>query len=156
MRKKNSHSRSTDIFTEAIEKGGAIQPLFDRLKELEEEKGFLRVRVQSLASTDEKRMDPAKISEIVAKFILNFEEKFEKAPLEEKKLLVKKMISEIVVDRESGVVRFYVRRVPAVSPELEKLYEKKRVPAGVASTQSSGGPNLTPLTDYQFVYAMEY
>jgi hypothetical protein len=50
------------------------------------------------------------------------------------------MISEIVVDRESGVVRFYVRRVPAVSPELEKLYEKKRVPAGVASTQSSGGP----------------
>jgi len=80
--------------------------LFDRLKELEEEKGFLRVRVQSLASTDEKRMDPAKISEIVAKFILNFEEKFEKAPIEEKKLLVKKMISEIVVDRESGVVRF--------------------------------------------------
>jgi len=120
--------------------------LFDRLKELEEEKGFLRVRVQSLASTDEKRMDPAKISEIVAKFILNFEEKFEKAPIEEKKLLVKKMISEIVVDRESGVVRFYVRRVPAVSPELEKLYEKKRVPAGVASTQSSGGTQCSAPT----------
>jgi hypothetical protein len=48
------------------------------------------------------------------------------------------LISEIVVDRETEVVRFYVRRVLAVSPELEKLYEKK-VPAGIASTQSSGG-----------------
>ena len=98
------------------------------------------MRLQSLTLVNERKIDPAKVSEIVAKFILNFEEKFENAPIDEKKLLVKKMISEIVVDREKGVARFYIRRVPAVSPELEKLYEKKRVPAGVASTQSSGGP----------------
>jgi site-specific DNA recombinase len=148
--------QKTKHITNAIENGGAIQSLFERLKALEEEKGLLNVRLQSLSLVNERQIEPAKISEIVAKFILNFEEKFENAPIEEKKLLIKKMISEIVVDRDNGVVRFYVRRVPAVSPELEKLYEKKRVPAGVASTQSSGGPNFTPLTDLQFVCEMEY
>ena len=89
---------------------------------------------------NERKIDPAKVSEIVAKFILNFEEKFENAPIDEKKLLVKKMISEIVVDREKGVARFYIRRVPAVSPELEKLYLNKKEPAKIAGSECSGGP----------------
>ena len=81
----------------------------------------------------------AKVSESVAIFVLNFEEKFEDAPIAEKKLLVKKMISEIIVDRDKGVVKFYVRCVPMVSNEIEELYKNKREPARVASSRSSGG-----------------
>ena len=66
------------------------------------------------------------------------------------------MISEIVVDRDKGVVRFYVRRVPAVSPELEKLYINKKELAMIAGSECSGGPNFTPLTDLHFAYEMDY
>ena len=68
----------------------------------------------------------------------------------------KRMISEIVVDRHKGVVRFYVRKVPAVSPELENPYENKKATAKIASAECSGGPNFASLTDFQFVPEMEY
>ena len=62
--------------------------------------------------------------------------------MEEKKLLMRKMISKIDVDRDNNVVRFYVRKLPAVTPELDEMVQKERVVADVATTQRSGGPNL--------------
>ena len=62
-------------------------------------------------------------SQAVARFVLDFEKEFEKAPIEDRKGLIKKCISRIVVDREEGVARFYVRRIPAVTPELLRLLE---------------------------------
>ena len=85
------------------------------------------------------KIDPARISQEVARFVLEFEHKIKTEPIEEQKLLIKKVISEIVVDREKSVVKFYIRRVPAVSPELEELLQNKKGPAGFASPESSGG-----------------
>ena len=70
---------------------------------------------------------------------MDFERKIHTVPIEEQKLLVRKVISEIVVDREKGVVRFYVRRLPAVTPELADLLQNKKGPTDIASPESSGG-----------------
>ena len=59
--------------------------------------------------------------------------------MEEKKLLIKLCISEIVVKRERGVIQLFVRKIPAVSPQLEKLYKNKKALTRVVSAQSSGG-----------------
>ena len=37
---------------------------------------------------------------------------------------MRKVISRIVVDREAGVARCYVRRVPAVTSDLQNLYSR--------------------------------
>jgi len=109
------------------------------LKEIEEENATLKLKISTLGMVTQTRIDPAKISEEVARFVLDFERKIHTVPIEEQKLLIKKVISEIVVDREKGVVRFYVRRVPAVSPELSDLLQNKKGPADIASPESSGG-----------------
>ena len=43
------------------------------------------------------------------------------------------MISKIDVDRDNTVVRFYVRKLPAVTPELDEILQKERVAADIAT-----------------------
>ena len=74
----------------------------------------------------------------VRKFVSDFKKVFDKAPIEERKILIGKCISEIVVDRDKKVARFFVRRIPVASPQLEELLQNKRVPTEVVSTRSSG------------------
>ena len=90
-----------------------------------------------LARTDSSsvRLDVDEIKQEVAKFVLNFEERIETAPIEEKKELVQRCISRIVVDRERMVARFYVKRIPAVLPQMEALFEAK--PAGSIMSERS-------------------
>ena len=87
---------------------------------------------------------------MVAEFIIGFEEKITAVPIFERKELVKKIISRIVVDRENGVVRCYVRRVPAVTPEIQNLYsqiEKNETPHKEAFRNIAvAGTGLEPAT----------
>ena len=125
---------------EAIEKTGGSQTLYDRLKTLEDEKELLQERLKSKERAGTKRINSAKISEDVRRFILEFEKRFEAAPIVEQKFLIKKMISAIGVDREKEVVQFFVRLVPSISPEVEDLLEKRKgLSSEIASPQSSGG-----------------
>ena len=67
------------------------------------------------------------MGKLVKQFMENFEEVFGRAPIEERKELVKKFVHEIIVDRETNVVRFYIRRIPPLTRTLENLLieEKK-------------------------------
>jgi len=58
----------------------------------------------------------------VVDFILNFEKRIVNVPIHEKKDLVKRIVSKIIVDRDANVVRCYVRKVPAVTSEIEDMY----------------------------------
>ena len=133
------NEEKTRRLTEAIEKGMAVDTIYCRLKELEDEQQLLKMRLSTLKAATKQRFDPAKLSEEVARFILEFETKIKTVPIEEQKLLVKQVISSIVVDREREVVQFYVRRVPAVSPQLEELLQNKTAPTQSVSAESSGG-----------------
>ena len=69
---------------------------------------------------------------------------------------MKQVISEIVVDRDTETVVFHVRKIPAISPDLEELLQNKRVPADFASTRSSGGPNFPLLANLIALYELKY
>lgn len=108
---------------------GAVQidVIRNRLNELEEERARLE-KLMARTDSSQVHLDFNEIKQEVAKFVLNFEERIETAPIEEKKELVQRCISRIVVDKERMVARFYVKRIPAVLPQMEALYETK--PAG--------------------------
>jgi hypothetical protein len=71
---------------------------------------------------------------------LDFEREFEKAPIEDRKSLIKKCISRIIVDREEGLARFYVRRIPAATPELQRLFPPTEDHHGVVTSVSARNP----------------
>ena len=76
---------------------------------------------------------------MVEQFMQNFERKFDRAPIEERKDLVKKAISQIIVDRDNNMVKCYVRRIPSISKVVGELLQIKKKPTtDVVSFSSSG------------------
>jgi len=139
----------------AIEGGTAVERLGERIEELERDQHALKRRLVALETQEPSTIDPGVIKRRVMEYIENFETEIERAPMEEKKILMKKMISKIDVDRDNNVVRFHVRRLPAVTPELDELLQKERVAADVATTQSSGGPNFLQVAT-RYYKTLEY
>lgn len=125
--------------TEAIEAGANLEPILNRLRELENRKGEIRGTLEKIHPIQSSVPDLAEIKRRVSAMLLNFQDRFEKAPIEERKLVVRKLISQVVIDRDQRVARLYVRKLPAVTPELESLYENKRALTDVVSARSSGG-----------------
>jgi len=97
---------------------------------------------------------------MVAEFIIGFEEKITAVPIYERKELVKKVISRIVVDREAGVARCYVRRVPAVTSDLQNLYsriEKNETPHKEAfRTKPVAGTQTFDFAELHQVFELSY
>ena len=126
--------------TIALQKGVAHDSIYGRIKELEDEKRILTSRLASLPKNEAAGIDPAMISREVADFALNFEKRIDLVSPEEKKGLIKQIISHIIVDRDNNVVRFFVRKMPVTNPQLQQLLQNKKVLATeVASTTGSGG-----------------
>lgn len=123
-----------------LRKGGSnLQTILERLEDLERQNREIEARLAALRAekiADSHCIDSA---QEVANFILNFEEEFEKADPLQKKALLKKCISHIVVDRDRNVVRLAVRRIPAVTPELDQLLQKETAATKVVTAVSSGG-----------------
>lgn len=140
-------SKLTDIalkkhnLIQAIElgkNGNALQALINRLGELQENELRLQKKLTEIRSElADAQTHLADWSEAVARFVLNFEKEFEKAPIEDRKSLIKKCISRIVVNKEEGLARFYVRRIPAVTLELQRLFQPAENPHGVVSSLSA-------------------
>lgn len=105
----------------AIESGGEIDTLVGRLKELKQRINQLENSLFELEAQEINRIDPEIIRSGIKEFIENFEATFEKVPMDERKLLVKKCIKQIVVDTDNKVIRFYIRKLPLVSSDLEEL-----------------------------------
>ena len=109
---------------EAISEHGASPTLMRQLQAVEREIENLNRQKERI---EKVKQDKGLIDEVgsrVADFILNFEEKIARAPLHEKKELIRRIVSKIEVDRDKNVVRCYVRKVPAVSPEIEEMYQR--------------------------------
>ena len=112
----------------AIERGGGSDTMLTRLRELEQEQKSLELKLEGLKLESIQAMGVPEVAKLVKEFLGNFEEMFERAPLEDRKVLMKKLIQEIIVDREENVVRFYVRRIPPLTSTLEKLFLKEKKP----------------------------
>ena len=128
---------------EAIESnptGGSMSLLIERLDELQRESERLAGQIIELERSDTRRGDLHAKADLIERYIRSFEEVFDTAPIEEKKLILQKCISGIEIDRDAGLVRIVVRRLPAVTQEIEELLYKTAVPTTkVVGTASSGG-----------------
>lgn len=125
--------------TEAIEQGGGSEALLARLRKLEMEQRALQAQLDRTEPEPITAIDLKHVRELVERFVHNFKEEFCRVPLDVQKALVKKMISEIIVDREKNVVRVYVRRVPSVTPAVEELLKKEKELTNIVSSSCSGG-----------------
>ncbi len=78
---------------------------------------------------------------MVADFMRNFDRNFKRALQEEKRLLLRRSVSRILVDRQNYVAQAAVRRLPAVIPEIADMLEKigkKALTTKVAGAARSG------------------
>ena len=124
---------------EELAMGNRSEAIRERLAQLEQEEALLQGEIASLKDEPVQTLTVADVSSAVSDFILNFEKEFDRAPIEERKLLVRKCISQIIVDREKSVVRFYVRRIPAATPWLEEALKTNDRTASTVRSSSSGG-----------------
>ncbi|HCA81470.1 MAG TPA: hypothetical protein DEP53_17200 [Bacteroidetes bacterium] len=123
--------------------GNAVEFLTNRLSELLNKEQDLQRKLHQIQSELTDAHDHVSDwSDAVARFVLNFETEFESAPIEDRKSLIRKCIARIVVDREKGVAKVYVRRIPAVTPELQRLLEPADDRPAIAGTPKN--KELTP------------
>ena len=137
--KKQNLMKAIEIGTN----GNAVEFLTNRLSELlQKEVGLQRKLYQIQSELSDAKNRLSDWSDAVARFVLNFETEFESAPIEDRKSLIRKCIARIVVDREEGVAKVYVRRIPAVTPELQRLLEPADDRPAIAGTPKN--KELTP------------
>ncbi len=130
-------------WVKVIESGNAATPsdvALTRIRELGTEKRKLADRILELEQEVE-RPDFRSVTDQVSEFLAEFKDRIERdVPMEEKKLLVKKIISAIIIDRHKHLARMYVRRLPVVTPALARAYQNKKALTEIpVSAASSGG-----------------
>ena len=133
------NKQRTSRITDAIEKGGELDVLLGRLKDLAKEHADLEKKLVVLQGEVNRQFDITKMSQQIAQFFLNLKSLFERATIEEKKDLLKRCISEIIIDRSSNVARIFIRKIPAITFEIEEIFKKNKQSSAVVSRTSSGG-----------------
>ena len=113
--------------------------LFQRLEELERQKQNLEIRLLTIESQEAADSNFVDSSRAAASFVLGFEENFKSANPFNRKALLRKCISHIVVDRDRNVIRMATRLLPAATPQLEYLLKKETAATKVVTAGCSGG-----------------
>ena len=97
--------------------------------------GQLRIASMEHSRRSQVRSD----IEAITEFVKGFENEFDSAYPHEKKILMRKCVSRIIVNRDDGMLHMALRLLPAVTPEIEELYRNKTaLTAEVVSAESSG------------------
>ncbi len=127
-------------------KGTVSESILDRLQELESEKKIHQQALSRLQSVeDEKHLNVGTVSTTIRQFFQNFQEEFARLPIVGKKQLIRKIVPEIIIDRDREVAEVHIRKLPAVTKQMEDLYSANKkaltalqIPQPV-SAMSSGG-----------------
>ena len=77
-------------------------------------------------------------------FCANFDVRFSEASASEKKVLLQKCLSEIIIDRERKVARIRVREIPAIHSDVANLLQNKKAHTEVVCARGSGGTIFSP------------
>ena len=128
---------------EAIEsKSNGLKPekLLRRLEELDVEEAAVDTLLQSLDKGSSQVVDIESATKMITDFAEGFEDYFENGSVFERKMLLRKCIDRIIVDRKDEVIRFHIKAVPALPTGVEELLEKtKTEPNESLSSVCSGG-----------------
>jgi hypothetical protein len=108
-------------------------------------------RLRTLKVT--QNIDFDEISSQVSKTLLDFESSFESLPTLEKKHIIRKFVHRIVVYRDEGKVRGYIRKIPkSEHPVVDALYASEsfnamRAPNGTHRALIVENPELYYVVD---------
>ena len=125
--------RKMQNLLDAVERGIGLETVLERIKDLENEKKGVE-RERSRISIGEGRLDPKESASRAALFFENFSKKFDKAPIEERKSLLRQVVLGISVNPVERHARCSITKIPMVSPALRSALN----PSGFVGTTCSG------------------
>ncbi len=115
--------KKTGHLTLALEQGGGIVSIIDRLKELANEKEHLSKQLMELKTTSKNHQNE-NLEGLVTDFVSAFESRFLQGGVTEKRELLRKCIVRVEIDPENREVECIVRKLPLVIPALAELQER--------------------------------
>jgi site-specific DNA recombinase len=136
---KKIEKRKRNLLT-AIEQASGEEPvrsLTYRLMRLAREEEGLLLKIDMAKSEMHKEEKTTEVISAVQTYIAEFATNFNRADVFEQKTLLKRAISEIVVDRADRQVRFYIRKVPAATPGLAEILSRIESEEDVTSLVSA-------------------
>ena len=107
----------------AIEDGTSAHLFGDRIVTIEKEKKRIQEEIEKSLHTETVSLQIDDVAGMVREFATHFEEIFESAPLAERKDLLRRCVSRIIVEHEPKVVRCFVRKIPVVNDQIAGILE---------------------------------
>lgn len=108
---------------EDAESDSEVTEIRKRIRERTEEKKQLEDRLVRIGSSNVGVGEASSVGHSVAQFFRDFNHTFLKGSLVTKKLLLRRLIKQIVVDREQNVIRVYACKIPAVHDRIAELQD---------------------------------
>lgn len=115
-----------------VEKGVNVDTVVDRIKSLEVEKAETSRALKELRTQKASKGELLGAVAESTNFVNNFVEEFNELSLAEKKEGMRKLVRQVVVDRERKVARCYIRTIPPFKehPLLDVLDTGNKLPSG--------------------------
>ena len=95
----------------AIENGAPAHLFNDRIVTLENEKKRIDWEAEEINRQERRSVEISEVAGMVREFAKNFDDLLESASLAERKDLLRRCVSRIVVEHEPRVIRCYVRKI---------------------------------------------
>ncbi len=122
----------------AVEVGGDVSALVERIKELEASIGAAELRLRSLQSQT-SRFQSVDAGRLVDRFYSTFADRFDRADTAGKKKLIGKCVAKVLVDPDVRRAKVYMKRIPIEAVTGEIATKSKTPLTDVASGACSGG-----------------
>jgi hypothetical protein len=108
-----------------------------RIRELEAEHKFLLEQRREMLDLAARMSDVEDLEDAVSSLARRFLTSFKELPLYEKRELVRRCVSRIIVDHPNLVVKCYIRKIPLASDDLVRLLQQ-----GTKSKTAPGGDQM--------------
>jgi site-specific DNA recombinase len=144
-----------------VEKGVNVDTIANRIKALEDEKDSLKREIKELRNQNVGKEEFLDLANESMRFVEDYVSSFDDLTLAEKKAGMKKLVKQIIVDREKRVAHCHIRTIPPFKqhPLLEALQEpsnlfshKKRRDDPVVEQQLRSSLVGVPPTRFELVY----
>jgi hypothetical protein len=120
----------------AVETGLNSAVVLARIKEIGTENDRLRIELRRLQRVTISKAVVQDAASDAARFLLSFDDRMERAPLLEQKLMMKRVVDGIVVDRANDRLDCRLLRIPKMSnPILKLLHQNGVVQSNVCPEQ---------------------
>lgn len=118
-----------------VEKGIDLDTVLYRIKQLEREKVVLEAGRARAAGVAASQIDVKDASKSIAQFLLDFENKFDQAPIQERKELIRQVVLGVTVNPVKRIARCAITKIPMVNQTLTALIK----PPEFVGAHCSGG-----------------